>query len=200
MAWNLPGPGFFDPGGSWVPHPTWGVQPAPAPAPRPPSPPPPPPRPPAPPPPPPPPPPIVKIPDRDVLNFTRNEISATGLATLLFENIGGVEISTLTRRDTVEGQNPYYTLISNLSTIKRQYDPTQLISRQKPNQTLFDIFPIDLNSRIPGELYLRQRNLDNFFYIDSNGDFIIELDNLLQDEDVQLEIAGSGTIKMVNGS
>jgi hypothetical protein len=111
-----------------------------------------------------------------------------------------VEISTLTRRDTVEGQNPYYTLISNLSTINRQYDPTQLISRQKPNQTLFDIFPINLDSKIPGDLYLKQRNLDNFFYIDSNGDFVIELDNLLQDENIQLEIAGSGTIKMVNGS
>lgn len=149
---------------------------------------------------PPAPPPPVKIPDRDVLNFTRNDISATGITTLLFENIGGVEISTLTRRDTVEGQNPYYSLISNLSTIKTQYDPTQLISRQKPNQTLFDIFPISLSSKIPGDLYLAQRNLENFFYIASNGDFVIELDNLLQDENIQLEIAGSGTIKMVNGS
>jgi hypothetical protein len=150
--------------------------------------------------PPPPPPPPVKIPNRDVVNFSRNEISAAGIATLLFENVGGIEISTLTRRDTVEGQNPYYTLISNLANIKKQYDPTKLISKQKPNQTFFDIFPIDLNSKIPGETYLRRKNLDNFFYIASNGDFVIELDNIFEDENIQLEIAGSGTIKMVNGS
>jgi len=150
--------------------------------------------------PPPPPPPPVKIPGRDVINFSRNEISATGIATLLFENVGGIEVSTLTRRDTVEGQNPYYTLISNLASIKTQYDPTKLISKQKPNQTFFDIFPIDLNSKIPGETYLRRKNLDNFFYIAPNGDFVIELDNIFEDENIQLEIAGSGTIKMVNGS
>jgi hypothetical protein len=152
------------------------------------------------PPPPPPPPPPVKIPDRDVLNFTRNEISATGIATLLFENVGAVEASILTRRDTVEGQNPYYTLISNLATIKTQYDATQLISRQKPNQSLFDVYSIDLSSKIPGDKYLRERNLENFFYIANNGDLIIELDNVGPEENVQLQIAGGGTIKMVSES
>jgi hypothetical protein len=149
---------------------------------------------------PPPPPPPVKIPDRDVLNFTRNDISATGIATLLFENVGAVEASILTRRDTVEGQNPYYTLISNLATIKTQYDATQLISRQKPNQSLFDVYSIDLNSKIPGDKYLRERNLENFFYIANNGDLIIELDNVGPEENVQLQIAGGGTIKMVSES
>jgi hypothetical protein len=149
---------------------------------------------------PPPPPPPVKIPSRDVLNFTRNNISATGITTLLFENIGGVEISILTRRDTVEGQNPYYSLISNLSTIKSQYDPTQLIAKQKSSQTIFDVFAIKLNTKIPGDVYLKQKNLENFFYIAQNGDLIIELDNILQDENIQLEIASGGTIRVVNES
>ena len=42
--------------------------------------------------------------------------------------------------------------------------------------------------------------LDNFYYIDTNGDLIIELDNMLSDEIVELEIAQGGTINLVRES
>lgn len=138
-----------------------------------------------------------KDPGRDVVLFSENEISPQGITNLLFEQLGGIELISMVRRDTVEGQNPYYTLISNLSSIKREFDPTQIISRQKPNQSLFDIYSIDLDSKIPNDIYLAQNNIDNFFYIDSNGDFVIELDNMRQDEIVELEIAQGGTIRLV---
>ena len=141
-----------------------------------------------------------KNPGRDVVLFSENNISVEGITNLLFEDIGGIELISMVRRDTVEGQNPYYTLISNLSSIKREFDPTQIISRQKPNQSFFDIYSIDLNSKIPNEIYLEQNGLENFFYIDSNGDFVIELDNMLQDEIIELEIAQGGTIILVRDS
>jgi hypothetical protein len=149
---------------------------------------------------PPPPPSPVKDPGRDVISFARNDLSPTGITNLLLEAIGGVEASTIARRDTVEGQNPYYDAISNLATIRKEYDATKLISKQTSNQSIFDIYAIDLNSKIPGDLYLRQRNLANFFYIADNGDLIIEFDNIIGDEQLQLEIAGGGTIKMVSES
>jgi hypothetical protein len=142
----------------------------------------------------------VKDPGRDVIAFARNDLSPTGIINLLFESIGGVEISTIARRDTIEGQNPYYGLISNLSTIRKEYDATKLISRQKPNQSIFDRYAINLDSRIPGQLYLSQKNLNNFFYIDNNGDLVVELDNMIGDEEIQVEIAGSGTIRVVSES
>lgn len=138
-----------------------------------------------------------KNPTRDVVLFSENNISVEGITNLLFEEIGGIELISMLRRDTVEGQNPYYTLISNLSSIKREFDPTQIISRQRPNQSLFDIYSIDINTKIPNDIYLAQNNLSNFFYIDSNGDFVIELDNMAQDEIIELEIAQSGTIRLV---
>lgn len=136
----------------------------------------------------------VRIPDRDVLEFNKNEISPSGIASLLFEAVGGTEIISLVRRDTIEGQNPYYTLISNLSSIRKQFEPTQLIARQKPNQTIFDLYPIDISRKIPSADSLRAKKLQNFFYIDTNGDLVVELDNMFGDEIIQLEIAGSGTI------
>jgi hypothetical protein len=141
-----------------------------------------------------------KTPTRDVVTFVESNFSAEGIANLLFEQIGGIELISMVRRDTVEGQNPYYTVISNLSNIKKEFDPTQIISRQKPNQSLFDIYSIDINNKIPNDLYLERNNLTNFFYIDTNGDFIIELDNMLADELVELEIAQGGTISLVRES
>ena len=141
-----------------------------------------------------------KIPTRDVVNFIESNISAEGMTNILFEQIGGIELISMVRRDTVEGQNPYYTIISNLSNIKKEFDPTQIISRQKPNQSFFDIFSIDINTKIPNDLYLQRNNLTNFFYIDTNGDFVIELDNLKQDEVIELEIAQGGTISLIRES
>jgi hypothetical protein len=141
-----------------------------------------------------------KIPTRDVVNFIESNISAEGITNILFEQIGGIELISMVRRDTVEGQNPYYTVISNLSNIRKEFNPTQIISRQKPNQSFFDIYSIDINNKIPNDLYLQRNNLTNFFYIDTNGDFVIELDNMLTDEVVELEIAQGGTIRLVRES
>ena len=147
---------------------------------------------------PPPPPPPVKIPNRDVLNFSREEFSTSAITNLLFEQIGSTEIVNIARRDTIEGQNPYYSLISNLASIKREFDPTRLITKQKAVNANFAIYGIDLNNKIPDQEYLDRNNITSFFYIASNGDLVIELDNLEDDEIIDFEIANSGTINLVD--
>jgi len=151
-----------------------------------------------PPPPPPPPPPPVKIPNRDVLNFSREEFSTSAITNLFFEQISSTEIVNIARRDTIEGQNPYYSLISNLASIKREFDPTRLITKQKAVNANFAIYGIDLNNKIPDQEYLDRNNITSFFYIASNGDLVIELDNLEDDEIIDFEIANSGTINLVD--
>jgi len=146
----------------------------------------------------PPPPPPVKIPNRDVLNFSREEFSTSAITNLLFEQIGSTEIVNIARRDTIEGQNPYYSLISNLASIKREFDPTRLITKQKAVNANFAIYGIDLNNKIPDQEYLDRNNITSFFYIASNGDLVIELDNLEDDEIIDFEIANSGTINLVD--
>ena len=147
---------------------------------------------------PPPPPKIVKSPNRDVVEFSREQFSQSSIARLLFEQVGSIELVNISRRDTIEGQNPYYTLISNLSSIRKNFDPTSLISRQKSNQNISDNYSISLNNKIPDQQYLDRNNLTSFYYIDSNGDLVIELDNLAVDEIIDLEIASSGTINLVD--
>jgi hypothetical protein len=149
---------------------------------------------------PPPPPQMVRVPERDVVSLAQETISAETIVNLLFENVGANELTKFVRHDTVEGINPYYDVISNLSDIKRKFDPSNLISLQKTTSSLFDIFPIKLQDKIPSDAYLLENNLTDFVYIDTNGDLVIEVVNLKDSEIVEIEIDTSGTIFEVDES
>ena len=149
---------------------------------------------------PPPPPQMVRVPERDVVSLAQETVSAETITNLLFENVGANELTKFVRHDTVEGINPYYDVISNLSDIKRKFDPSNLISLQKNNSSFFDIYPIKLQDKIPSDSYLLENNLTDYLYIDTNGDLVIEVVNLKDSEIVEIEIDTSGTIFEVDES
>ena len=153
---------------------------------------------------PPPPPPtperIVKTPDR-FLSVFRPDTTASTLEKLLFENIGGIEIANIERYDTIDGRNPYYSIISNLSAIKDRLDPITLVARQRAGLKPGDFGKqINLSTKIPLDNYLRNINLTDYIFIDTNvnsetyGSLIIELVEIGVDELIEVEIAYSGTI------
>jgi hypothetical protein len=147
---------------------------------------------------------VVKTPTRDVVNFTDDSNIGVELITnLLFENLGANELVKFERHDTIEGTNANYDIISNLSSIQKEFDPSKLISRQKPDRSYFDIFNIKLEDKIPTDKYLRnnpkvdgsgQTNITDYVYIDSNGNLVVELVNMNSDELVEVEIESNGTI------
>jgi hypothetical protein len=137
----------------------------------------------------------IKIPDKDnVLALTTNNIDEATITALVFEKLGAVELTKFIRNDTIEGINPYYNIISNLSAIKKEFDPSNLISSQKSDTSLSNAFSIKLENKIPGDKYLSDRGLDNYIYIDTDGSLVIELDNITVDELVEIEIDTNGTI------
>ena len=136
-----------------------------------------------------------KIPNKDnVVSLDRGTNDVSEITFLVFEKLGAIELTKFTRHDTVDGINPYYNIISNLSAIKKEYDPSNLVSSQKSNDSLFNAFSIKLENKIPGDEYLEDRNLDSYVYIDENGSIIIELINITPDELVEIEIDTNGTI------
>ena len=143
---------------------------------------------------------MVRVPERDVVSLAQETVSAETITNLLFENVGANELTKFVRHDTVEGINPYYDVISNLSDIKRKFDPSNLISLQKNNSSFFDIYPIKLQDKIPSDSYLLENNLTDYLYIDANGDLVIEVVNLKDSEIVEIEIDTSGTIFEVDES
>jgi len=137
----------------------------------------------------------IKIPDKDnIISLTNNNIDQATITALVFEKLGAVELTKFTRTDTVEGLNPYYNIISNLSSIKKDFDPSNLISSQKSDTSLLNAFSIKLENKVPGDKYLSDRGLDNYIYIDIDGNLVIELDNITSDELVEIEIDTNGTI------
>jgi hypothetical protein len=143
--------------------------------------------------------PSIRIPEKDnVLSLTNNDLEVAEITALVFEKLGAVELTKFTRTDTVEGNNPYYNIISNLSSIKKEFDPTNLISAQKSDTSLYNAFSIKLSNKIPGEAYLLEKSLPNYIFIDEDGNLIIELDNMTPDELVEIEIDTNGTIVEVN--
>jgi hypothetical protein len=151
----------------------------------------------------PPPPPIVKTPERGLILFQEN-VDASSLEKLLFENIGGIEIVNFARHDTIEGTNQSFNILSNLSRLRVQIDPISLIARQKTSLTPADFGKsIALFTRIPLSDYLEDIGVNDYIFIDDDdnsqtyGNLIIELVNLDGDELVEVEIAKTGTIYQV---
>jgi len=141
---------------------------------------------------------IVRTPTRDVVEYSDNDDIPVELITnLLFENLAANELIKYERHDTIEGTNVSYDIISNLSSIRKQFDPSTLISRQKPDTSYFDIYNIKLEDKIPGKRYLIENSIENFYYIDTNGDLVIELDNMNPDELIEVQIDSGGTIYKV---
>jgi hypothetical protein len=143
----------------------------------------------------------VQTPGRDVVDLATPGVSAETIIGVLFEDLAVNELVQFTRYDTVEGQDPRYTIISNLSNIKQKYRPSDLISGQTPDASYFSQFVIDLDSKIPSLEFLQSRsdvsfaNQNNYVWIDElTGDLVIELINTTSDQLVELEIDTNGTI------
>ena len=141
---------------------------------------------------------LVKTPEKNVFIFDDSATVSGDIERLLFQNIGGTELVNMTRQNTVEGLNPYYRIISNLSRIQNEFDPITLISRQRRGTSIFDIHPINLSSRIPDNEYLLINGLDNYYYIAANGDLVIELVNMRVGEVLEVEIVNNATIYEVD--
>jgi hypothetical protein len=148
-----------------------------------------PPAPPAPPPPPPPPP--IKTAPIDTVLFNDDLVDQNIIADLLFEDVGGQEILTIGRYDTVNGQDISYQPIKNLNLIQQEYNPNNLVRIQQTSDRIFGNFPIKLGDKIP---VVGNGPSGENVYLDSDGSIVIELVNLESDEQVEIQIASSGTI------
>jgi hypothetical protein len=157
--------------------------------------------------------PVVKTPTRNVTNISDlvPQYDAEYISQILFENLSAVELSIRERHDTIEGINQRYSIVSNLSEIRKRYEITKQLTVMDKFRPLTKIFTIDIESKIPQEDYIELEGLDStykyidenniiierekgYYYIDTNGDLVIELVNLERSQEVEIQIATSGTI------
>ncbi len=155
----------------------------------------------------------VRIAARNVFDISSlvPQFDAEQIQKLLFENISAIELSIVGRHDTIEGINQRYSIISNLSEVRKKYDISKQLSIMDKFKPLTSIYTINVEDKIPQEDYIRLQKLDStyqyldennkivtrqkgYFYIDTNGDLVIELINLERNQQVEVLIDTNGTI------
>jgi hypothetical protein len=158
----------------------------------------------------------VRIAKRNVTDISSlvPQFNAEHITRILFENLSAIELSRIERTDTIEGIDQRYSIISNLSEIRKKYDATKQLTSMEKSSPLTSVFSIDIQTKIPQQDYLRIQGLDSTYqyldqnnklverekghvYIDSNGDLVIELINIQSDQQIEIEIDTNGTIYKV---
>jgi hypothetical protein len=128
----------------------------------------------------------VKQADPDIVIFNEEALSPELLLELGYEDLSGIELINISRSDIIDGQNVSYTPVKQLSSLRRRYNPNNLISLPELSSSFFSRFQIELFLKDVQEPYFNE-----------NGDLVIELRNVLDDEIVEVEIDTSGTINEV---
>ena len=163
---RMTGKGIFYPGNPTAPS---------APA----APPPPPPR-------PPPPPPgqkqtsQVKISAVNVINRNYDATSVEQMERLYFQNVGGTEILSVARHDTVGGEEVVFNNVDNIFELRSQFNPLNILMTTNIN-SLFSEYGVDIGTKIGA--------LDETFSMNADGGIDIQVFNVNRDEYVQVQIA-----------
>ena len=126
-----------------------------------------------------------KVAPSDIIQFDDSNIEIQLITNLLFEDVGAVELSDMSRSDLIDGQQVIYSPITNLPELKRDFDPNKIISNI-PMVDYFSRFQINLLSRGMHEPYF-----------DDEGNLVIEIDKVLDDEKIEAEILSNGTIEII---
>lgn len=131
-----------------------------------------------------------KIADPDIIIFEDN-LPVEAMADLIFEDIGGQEIITISRNDIVNGQEVAYRPIKNLSKLSLKYNSQTMSSVQDSSKVFFDNFPIKLEDHIPSQ---GSGPNGEIVYIDNNGDLVVNVQDLAPDERVEVQVLRRGDI------
>lgn len=113
------------------------------------------------------------------------------MTNLIFEDIGGRELISISRNDTIGGQQVSYQPISNINSITQQYNPQNLISLQDTSDNYFKQFPIYLDIHLP---VTGSGPNGEAVYVDSDtGNLVLDFINLEPDHEIEVQVYASGT-------
>ena len=156
---------------------------------------------------------VVKTPGRDVTKISDlvQQIPSDTIKRIAFEQLSAIELSQVLTSNTVDGINQKYSIISNLSDIRKIFNASKQLSIMNKLSPMTGVFTIDIDSKIPSRSYILNNNLNatysyidengdeitvekGYIYVDTNGDIVIEFENIKSDEIAQVQINADGTI------
>lgn len=154
----------------------------------------------------------VKIATPDLIISNDETMSIEIMTDLIFEDIGGYELATISRHDLINGQKVVYAPIKNLTDLYLQYNPNNVL-RLQASDSYFKSLSLSILDRLPlcGTGYDISPPISNpnesdrskwtktpnckSIYIDPiTGDLVINLINMKDGEQVEVEILTAGNI------
>lgn len=154
----------------------------------------------------------VKIATPDLIIFNDETVPIEIMTDLIFEDIGGYELATISRHDLVNGQKVIYAPIKNLTDLYLQYNPNNILRLQSSDSyfkslslSIFDHFPVcgtgyDISPPIsnPSETdktkWTKTANCKSVYIDPITGDLIINLINVKESEQLEVQVLTSGGI------
>jgi hypothetical protein len=149
----------------------------------------------------------VRVPELYNIEMSNETVPESLLEFLLFEQIGGQELISISRADILNGQNVSYSVISNLSDISSQYSSDNILSLPGTLPDLFKVFglvlenytpilefsELDLLSKLPSE------SPNSYVDIDASSNtknsLILEFKNMQANYEVEVQIMDSGLVE-----
>lgn len=140
--------------------------------------------------------PDTKVATPDLILFNNEQVPIELMTDLIFENIGSQEIINIARNDMLNGTDVLYQPIKNITSLRYQYNPQNILGLQDNTNTYFKNFSIKFEDKVPNE---GNGPYGSPVYIDPlTGNLIIDVVNLNNDEQIEVQILNSGSI--LNGT
>lgn len=154
----------------------------------------------------------VKIATPDLILSNDETMSIEIMTDLIFEDIGGYELATISRHDLINGQKVIYAPIKNLTDLYLQYNPNNVLRLQSSDSyfkslslsildrlpicgTGYDIAPPVSNPNEPDKTkWIKTPNCKSIYIDPITGDLVINLINMKENEQVEVEILTAGNI------
>jgi hypothetical protein len=159
----------------------------------------------------------VKIATPDLIIFGDEVLNIETMTDLIFEDIGGYELATISRHDLVNGQKVNYSPIKNLTDLYLQYNPNNIIRLQSSDSyfkslslSIFDHLPVcgtgyDISPPPPPEedpeyiekdktKWIKTPNCKSVYIDPITGDLVINLINTRNDEQLEVQVLNSGDV------
>lgn len=133
----------------------------------------------------------VKSATPEIILFDDDSVPVEVLSDLVFEDIGGQELLSLSRHDIISGDYVPNQLIKNLTSLKQDFSSKRLLSLQNTSDKYFSNFGIKLENKIP---FVGNGPDGGNVYLDESKNIVIELINLDVDEQVEVQFSIGGTI------
>jgi hypothetical protein len=131
----------------------------------------------------------VKIATPDVMLYTVNDLEVQAINDILFENIGGQELISISRNDILNGQNVSIQPIKNLKSLALKYNPKSIVSLSENSASFFSNFPIALENYLPNQALGVKLS-----EVDADGNLVINFVNIPNGEQVEVQLFAGGSI------